>query len=84
MVTLSSKSDLSSYSAQGYIRQQLFCQETFVPYIKETGIRPMASMQNRGPLEHIWDQDVKFFSNENIIENDNNLVVISLSKVSKN
>ena len=32
--------------------------------IKVTGIRPMAPVQNRGPLEDIWVQNVKFFGKE--------------------
>ena len=46
---------------------------------------PMAPVQNTwGSLEHIWAQDVKCFRKKNIIENDNSLVVISLSKVDEN
>ena len=44
----------------------------------------MAPLQNRGLIEHTWVQDVKFLSKEKFIENNNGLVVISLSKVGEN
>ena len=44
----------------------------------------LAPVQNRGPLEDLWAQNVKFFGKEEIIESNNSLAVISLSKVGEN
>ena len=44
----------------------------------------MAPVQNRGPREDIWARNVKFLGKKKIIENNNNLLVISLSKVGEN
>ena len=52
--------------------------------LKLTGIRPMTPMPNRGPLECISAQDVKFLVRTKVIENDMSLVVISLSEVGEN
>ena len=49
-----------------------------------TGIRPMTPVQNRGPFEDIWAQNGKFLGKEKRFENNNSLVVVSLSKVGEN
>ena len=49
--------------------------------IKVTGIRPMAPVQNRGPLEH---KMLSFSVRKEVIKNNNSLVVISLSKAGEN
>ena len=52
--------------------------------IEVTGIRPMAPVHNRGPLENIWEQDLSFSARTEIIENNNSLVVNLFSKVGEN
>ena len=50
--------------------------------LKVTGIRPMAPVLNRGPLEGIRAENVKFFGKLlKMIKNYNSLVVILSSKV---
>ena len=52
--------------------------------LKEISIRPMAPVQNRGPLEVFEHKMLSFSIRKEIIENNNSLIVISLSKVGKN
>ena len=44
----------------------------------------MAPVQNRGPFQDICAQMLSFLARKEIIENNNSLVVISLSKVDEN
>ena len=44
----------------------------------------MAPVQNRGPLEDIWAQDLNFSVRKETIEKDNSWVVIPLLKVGEN
>ena len=49
-----------------------------------TGIRPMAPVQNRGPLKISEHKILSFSVRKEIIENDNSWAVLLLSKVGKN